>query len=462
MTEPTTGPPPGVDAFLRELAARDMPLTSLLIHRDGGTGYARWWRPYRPELPHMLHSATKSFTGTAVGFALDEGRLGLRDPVLDYFPEHRDAADPAWASATVEDLLTMRTGHAAGISGATARLLSGSWVRSFLAEPVAGPPGEAFIYSSASSHLLSAIVQRAVGAPVDDYLADRLFEPLGFRDWAWDRDPEGVSTGAGGLAVRAQDLLAYGVLHLDGGRGILPAGWVEQATTRHVDRAVAGAWNGSGFAAPDPAGAGDGEPGEGYGYQLWLGPGRSYYAAGMFGQHCAVLPEQGAVIALTGAIGGWRHRGLPELMARHLFPGLGEVVPMARYSGRYDCAANPQGVSALEFAFPAGVCEVAVTDGRGTHRVRCGMGYPVESVTTVSRGRLHHSYQPESSLVAAEADWSAPGVLALDWRFPGSPFSDRVLCRFTGDEVVLERSTRVNSGPTAEDPVRGRRVPGSE
>ncbi|WP_377271605.1 serine hydrolase domain-containing protein [Peterkaempfera sp. SMS 1(5)a] len=475
----------GIHGFLRLLEQREMPLTSLLIHRGGRTVFAHWWWPFRADLPHMLHSATKSFTGTAAGFALGEGRLRLDDRVTDFFPEHLPArVGPHLRAMTVRDLLTMRTGHTAGVSGATWRLLDTSWVQAFLAEPVPEPPGQRFTYSSATSHMLSAVVQRATGEPVADYLTPRLFEPLGYRGWTWDSDPEGISTGGNGLSLRAQDFLAYGVLHLRGGRWggqqVLPPGWAEQASAPHVDRAVAGTWNGSAFVRTED-GVGGAE--ERYGYQLWLGPGPSYYAAGIFGQYCFVLPGHDTVVAVTGAMGGWRHRGLPDLVAEHLLPALqgrgtvdgrleeqlartgrpkdpgAGVDPAPGLGGSYACEPNEEGLSRIAFRFEDGVCKIRLTDDRGAHVVRCGLGQPLEGMTTVTRWRLHHSYQPAESLVVGEARWTAPTVLKLTWRFAGSPFTDTVVCRFDQDRVALDRSVNVNTGPCTMPTVRARRSP---
>lgn len=167
-----------VHELLTELAARGMRLHSLLVHRHGRTILDLWQWPHEPGLKHKIHSVTKSFTGAAVGFAEDEGLLRLDDPVVYYLGD-KLPAEPGenLSRMRIRDLLTMQTGHRRGLSGATTRLRRSGWVDEFLEEPVIEPPGRVFLYSSTTSHVLSAIVQKASGQPVDEYLRPRLFDP---------------------------------------------------------------------------------------------------------------------------------------------------------------------------------------------------------------------------------------------------------------------------------------------
>ena len=220
---------------------------SLLIHQGSELAYEQHWWPHRPDVPHMLHSATKSFVGTAIGIAIDEGRLSLADPLPGLLaPTHRRviAANSPLRGVTLEDALTMRTGHTEGISGAAWRRMSASWVDDFLTRPVLGQPGGAFVYSSAVSQLLSAIVSYVTGKSVAGYLAPRVFEALGCQSWNWDRDPDGYSTGGNGLSLLPVDFLRWGLLHLHGGlwdgAPLISRGWIERATTPHVMDARSG------------------------------------------------------------------------------------------------------------------------------------------------------------------------------------------------------------------------------
>lgn len=477
-----TGP---VESFLDTLAARGMRLHSLLVHWRGWTMLDLWQWPHEPSLKHKLHSATKSFTATAAGFAEAEGLLDLEAPVVDFF-RARLPGPPSehLGRMRVRDLLTMRTGHARGLSGATTRLRRTGWVDEFLEEPVVEPPGRNFRYSSTTSHVLSAIVQEVAGVPVDEYLRPRLFEPLGITEFGWERDPEGVCSGGNGLSMRPRDLLSFGVLYLqDGmwrGKRVLPAGWVQKASALHVRRAAAGEWNGTEL-VPPPADAG---LDEGYGYQFWTTEDGIYNASGIFGQECMIFPEQGGVVVVTGAMGDGTYHDLPGLL-RDAFStafdmrgdaaeteALDRRIGQAREPERlrpspvrsgfrrgYEFEPNEQGVRSLAVAVQDDSVLVTIEDERGTHAIEHGIEDWVRQPTDVSVWRLHHSYQDPSALIVAAAQWLvSPDVLELTWHFLESPFIDNLTLRFDGDEVVLEHRVNVNSGPTELPAARGHAV----
>ena len=238
-----------IDAFLGKAARLDLPINSLIVFQDGETRFEDYWWPHHRNILHTTHSATKSFTGTAVGFALFEGLLNLDDQVVSFFPDLAPAQPSEHLRAmTVRDLLMMRTGHEFGLSGGEWRLLRSSWVSAFLATEVAREPGHTFIYSSAASHMLSAIVQRVSGRTVLDYLQTRFFGPLGVTDLVWDTDPDGITSGGNGLKLRTGDFVKWGIVHLQAGcwrdRQVIPKGWTDVATTPHVQDVVASHFDG--------------------------------------------------------------------------------------------------------------------------------------------------------------------------------------------------------------------------
>jgi CubicO group peptidase (beta-lactamase class C family) len=461
-----------VESLLDELAARGMRVHSLLVHRNGALDLDLWQWPHEPDLKHKLHSATKSFTATAVGFAEAEGLLDLEDPVVKFFelPEPGENL----SRMRVRDLLTMRTGHARGLSGATTRLRKTGWAGEFLEEPVVERPGRTFRYSSTTSHVLSAIVQKVAGEPVDEYLRPRLFEPLGITDYDWERDPAGVSSGGNGLSLRPRDLLSFGVLYLrDGvweGERVLPSGWVRKASAPHVPRAVSGEWNGKELLPAGP----DAVANSGYGYQFWTNADGSYAASGLFGQECMVFPDQDAVVVVTGAMPDPEYHDLPRMLReafRRAFAeppeNLDRRIERARepepldapgerpvFARTYTFEANDQGVRSLSVEATADSVRLGIEDDRGTHTLDHGLEKWVRQRTGVSVARLHHSYQDDAAPILAGATWTG-NVLDLTWHFLEGPFTDRLTLRFEGDDVVLDHRTNVNSGPTALPPARG-------
>ncbi|QUQ72463.1 serine hydrolase domain-containing protein [Kutzneria sp. CA-103260] len=459
-----------IESFLDELDARGMRVHSLLVHRHGELLLDFWQWPHEPGLRHKLHSATKSFTAAAVGFAEAEGLLGLEDPVSEFFP----GAGDNFALMRVRDLLTMRTGHARGLSGATTRLRKTGWVGEFLEEPVVDRPGRNFRYSSTTSHVLSAIVQKVSGLPVDEYLRPRLFAPLGIADYEWERDPAGVSSGGNGLSLRPHDLLTFGLLHLyDGvwaGTRILPAGWVRKASGLHVPRAVSGEWNGQELVPPGPGAVAN----SGYGYQFWVHETGVYHASGLFGQECMIFPNHDAVVVITGAMADPTYHDLPAMLRNAFLCAfsqdieplddrvlaarkpevLSSEVDVPGFVRAFAFADNKQGVRSLTVEADADLLRLTVEDDRGTHVVEHGVGEWRRQDTGVSVWRLHHSYQEEDAPILAGARWLSADELELTWHFLEGPFIDHLLLRFEDDGVVLDHRVNCNSGPTELPTIR--------
>ncbi len=226
--------PNGVLAFLQAVDESHLTLHSFMLVRHGKVVAEGWWRPYRPALRHTLYSLTKSFTATAAGLAMAEGKLGLDDKVVSLLADERPAEVSAnLAAMRVRDLLTMTAGHARDpISLVASAPSGGDWVRAILAQPVAYAPGTHFTYSNGSALLLSAMVQKATGQTPHEYLTPRLFAPLGISGEDWESYADGRNVGGWGLRLGTEDLAKFGLLYLQkgnwAGRQLLPPAWVEQ------------------------------------------------------------------------------------------------------------------------------------------------------------------------------------------------------------------------------------------
>src|SRR5512135_2388115 len=99
--------------FVEEIEKNIQELHSFMLLRHGAVVAEGWWAPYAPERPHMLFSLSKSFTSTAIGLAIAEGRLSVHDPVISFFPEEVPAEiSDNLRGMQVKQLLCMSTGHA--------------------------------------------------------------------------------------------------------------------------------------------------------------------------------------------------------------------------------------------------------------------------------------------------------------------------------------------------------------
>ncbi len=277
-----------IGAFIAALDQKVTTMHSVVVVRHGKVIAEAWWQPQSPETRHVLWSLSKSFCSTAVGLAIAEGKLGLDDEVLKFFPEQAPAQPSKnLREMRVRDLLCMSTGHETEPKMAP----DGDWVKLFLAHPVPHKPGTHFKYNTPATYMQSAIVQKVTGQTVFDYLKPRLFEPLGIEKPRWDTSPQGISLGGYGLFVRTEDIAKFGQLYLQKGQWqgqqLLTSAWVTQATSRQTS-------NGS-----NPKSDWD----QGYGYQFWRCRHGAFRGDGKDGQFCVVLPEQDTVIAITAETG---------------------------------------------------------------------------------------------------------------------------------------------------------------
>lgn len=277
--------------FVEALKTKGGTMHSFMIARHGQVIAEGWWKPEAADKPHILNSVTKSFTATAIGLAIQDGKLSLDDPVLKFFPDDAPADPSANLKAMkVRDLLTMTCGHET-----EAKVVGGPTVKQFLAHPVPHEPGTHFQYNTLGSYVLSAIVTKATGQTTQDYLKPRLFEPLGIETPRWNSSPEGYSIGGYGLYLSTEDIAKFGQLYLQKGKWnsqqLIPLAWIEQATVRQVpndkeDHAKMG---------PDWR--------AGYGFQFWRCQHDAFRGDGAGGQIVAVLPQQDMVVAMTAQNG---------------------------------------------------------------------------------------------------------------------------------------------------------------
>ncbi|MBO6220577.1 MAG: serine hydrolase [Bacteroidales bacterium] len=275
-----------------------------------------------PDTAHILNSVSKTFTSTAVGFAISEGLLHLEDKIVDLFPESvPEGASDTLARITVRHLLTMNSGHGKDPTSST-RNNNGDWIRGFMEWPIEYEPGTCYCYNSLGTYVLSAAVQKVTGQKVVDYLESRLWQPLGIEKPYWLESPAGINTGGWGLYLHTEDLAKMGLCILNGGKfdgkQVIPADWVKEMSARQVSCCPAGTnevlmkeRN------VDPATS---DWLQGYGYQMWRCRHNAFRADGANGQYIIVIPEKDAVIATTAHIGDMQEE--INLIWDHILPAL--------------------------------------------------------------------------------------------------------------------------------------------
>jgi CubicO group peptidase (beta-lactamase class C family) len=328
-------------------------LHGVVVVRHGQVITEGWWAPYDAEHQHVLYSLSKSFTSSAVGLAVAEGKMSIDDPVLKFFPDAAPASPSDNLKAMrVRDLLMMSTGHQDEPPTAPDKVSA----QSFLAWPVPHLPGTHFKYNTAASFMLSAIVQKVTGQTELEYLRPRLFEPLGIEQPVWDTNFQGICLGGYGLRVRTEDIAKFGLLYLQRGqwqdRQLLPESWVALATARQTS-------NGS-----NP----DSDWNQGYGFQFWRCRHNAFRGDGAFGQYCVVMPDQDTVVAINSGVKDMQavlnaiwNQLLPNLQSAALpadppaVAKLADTLAHLTVSPAQGAATSPQVAQLLnrKFVFPA-------------------------------------------------------------------------------------------------------------
>ncbi len=263
-------------------------MRSILVSVDGKLLAEQYFNGAAPHRAANLKSASKSIISVLVGIAVDEGHLDGVDTTIDqFFPEYLD--DATKDQITVEDLLTMRSGLETTSNRNYGRWVqSGNWVRHVLTRPLVAQPGTRMIYSTGSSHLLSAIITKASDMDTHSFARRYLGEPMGISVPRWTADPQGIYFGGNEMSMTPRDMLAIGEMYLNcgrvGTRQIVSEKWVHTSIEPHATR--------------------DWRPERAYGYGWWVRDLYGYdafYAWGYGGQFIYVVPDLRLVTVMTSS-----------------------------------------------------------------------------------------------------------------------------------------------------------------
>lgn len=271
-------------------AASALPqLKAVVVARDGKIVAERGYGGHTPVESANIKSASKSIISALVGIAIDKGLLeGVDQPIAPILASDLPAVrDPRLDRITIGNLLSMQAGLERTSGGNYGRwVASRNWVRAALAMPFADEPGGTMLYSTGSTHLLSAILTK-VGGKSTLALARDWFGPLdGFRIGAWDRDPQGIYLGGNQMAMSTRSLLAFGELYRNGGRTadgrqLVPEDWIRQSWQSRTNSRFSN---------------------DGYGYgwfERMIGGKIVHYAWGFGGQMLYIVPDLGLTVAMT-------------------------------------------------------------------------------------------------------------------------------------------------------------------
>lgn len=437
-----------------------MDIHSLMILRHGSVIFEKAWAPYELTAPHMMFSASKSFTSTAVGIAWDEGLLDLHDPVRKYLGDEM-GPEPCehLKKLTLWHLLTMTAGHSED-PVYEMMITEKDWIRRYFDLPFGNDCGEIFLYDSGATYLLSCIITKITGQKLVDYLTPRLFEPLGIADVFWDESPDGYNLGGWGLYIDAEAMAKLGQLYLNkgvfNGKRVLSKEYIEMATAKQVETMPA--------SAPKEALQFDNM--HGYGFQFWRNRVEGYRADGAYGQFIFVLPEKDAVIVTTQ--GTFNPKRSSEHIWEHLYPAFDAPVspgmdmlvrdkkpqyPIPPYGaakekeelwGEYVCEANHMGLSRVRIYKEENAIAITLVDGQGEHPFCAGIdhwaGFTADIQDHAPISILGRTVAP---VPAAGAAWWEEGKLVVNWRYLTTPYSDLIDFVCDGEDLQITFHTNI-------------------
>lgn len=291
-------------------------IRSLLVLRDGRTlAEHRFNGGPSLDQPVNIKSASKSVISALVGIAIARGVLtGVDQPVVSVLaPDAPSSPDPRLARVTVGNLLSMQAGLERTSGEFYGRWVSSpNWVRSALSRPFVAEPGGAMLYSTGSTHLLSAMLTRASGKSTLQLAREWLGQPLGITIPAWPADPQGVYFGGNEMRLSPRALARFGELYrlggiVDGKRAV-PASWIEQSWTPRTTSP----WSGGQY---------------GYGWFIGQAAGHPVrFAWGYGGQMIYVVPDLRLTVVMTSDPSGSRDNEHIDALHRLLTEG---IVPAA-------------------------------------------------------------------------------------------------------------------------------------
>lgn len=215
--------------------AQQLPrLNSLLISHQGELLLEEYYNGTDPRRPANMKSASKSVISALVGLAIEQGYIESVDvPIARYFPEYiSETENSDKLEITIENLLTMQSGLETTSNRNYGRwVLSDNWVEFAINRPLVAQPGTDMLYSTGSTHLLSAILTRATGMDTKSFAQQALTRPLGYAMNYWSQDPQGIYFGGNDMEMTPRQMLLFGELYLNNGEfageQIIPASWVK-------------------------------------------------------------------------------------------------------------------------------------------------------------------------------------------------------------------------------------------
>lgn len=303
-------------------------LGSILIWQNNKIICEQYFNGANDSTMFKVKSVTKSVVSALAGIVNDHHLLpNLSTPVYSLFPEYAfditknkeigfpeliKTNDSLKRLITLHDMLTMQTGYLwDDNSPLSSRVFNSASdpVRSTLDLPFETLPGIKFKYCTPASHIIAVVLSKCVNENLKKFADTALFQHIGVKINSWSNDPLGRTMGGTELAMKATDMLKFGLLYLNegkvNGKQIISNSWIKESTSQQV---VLNEWD----VLPSA---------NGYGYFWWrrkTNGFQAFVASGYGGQLICIIPEKNMVIVTTCFVNE-RNRGRSEIKRLHEF-----------------------------------------------------------------------------------------------------------------------------------------------
>ncbi|MFS1511574.1 serine hydrolase domain-containing protein [Chengkuizengella sp. SCS-71B] len=245
-------------------------INGIVVVRKGYVAFEKYYNGYSLLDTHNVASVTKSIISALIGIAIDSEYIKSVDQkVLDFFPEYvTSGEDIPKRAVTIKQLLTMTApfafswkGNQGGKEPLDRMRRQRDWVKYSLDLMGGKAQSGVFQYSTAGTHLLSAIITRITGKSSREFANEHLFKPIGMKEipdheiksytldnvfgknvTGWIKDPSGNSSGGFGLTLTPRDMARFGFLYLNRGnwnnKQMISEKWIEESTTMHSETMI--------------------------------------------------------------------------------------------------------------------------------------------------------------------------------------------------------------------------------
>ncbi len=295
-------------------------INGIVIVKNGKICAEKYFNGRSSSSYQTVRSVSKSFLSALIGIAVDKGMLNLDQKFVDYYPEYKTVPDQRFNNITLRHLLTMRSGIKGDEEIYFNFTSSGNWVSTIAHTTLAFEPGLQKLYSTAGTHLLSAVLTKVSGMSAREFADRNLLEPMGITLKNWLTDPQGIYFGGNDMYFTTRDIALLGILYMNkgmlNGRQIVPESWVNSSIVFNTS-AAGTAWGKINYI--------------GYGNLWWSGQlagKKVFFALGHGGQYVMCVLELDLIIATTSyPDGDWdsadlQERKVNEIIADYFIPAV--------------------------------------------------------------------------------------------------------------------------------------------